>query len=535
MSKFNTATARSRNGIGPITSNTTFDTRTFNGAPAVTRDAKSELFLAAVSDFGGEATFYESADSRSERIARLAREVAVADTEWTVNFVTWLRNEANMRTVSVVVALEAAKALYDNKISGARKLVAGAIRRADEPGEALAYWHATFGRKIPIAVKRGIADAVSKTFNEFSVAKYDTDSHGYRFGDIIELVHPTPRDDKQESVFRFALNRRYNPSDAPEEALTMLQKRAELLALSPEEKRKLITKSKDASAILKGAGLTWEALSGSVSGGMDAKMWEAVIPTMGYMALLRNLRKFEKAGVSDAVLDKVAARIADADEVARSRQLPFRFLSAYRALSGSQSLRFAYPLEKALNASLANVPALKGNTLIMVDRSGSMFWEHSKNTEMTFADTAAIFGSALAMRAENATLVQFGSHWQEIRAAKGASVLKVVDAFGEMGGTETQAAVRAHFRPGYHTRVVVITDEQNSPLSNYYGLRSADVYGDIPKTIPVYTWNLKGYSKGQGVSGVNRTYLGGLTDQSFKLIPMLEAGHDAGWPWETNA
>ena len=74
---------------------------------------------------------------------------------------------------------------------------------------------------------------------------------------------------------------------------------------------------------------------------------------MGYMALLRNLRNFDQAGVSDAVAAQVAARLADPAQVARSRQLPMRFLSAYRA---RPSLRWAYPLEQALGLASATFP-----------------------------------------------------------------------------------------------------------------------------------------------------------------------------------
>src|SRR5690606_7218412 len=138
------------------------------------------------------------------------------------------------------------------------------------------------------------------------------------------------------------------------------------------ERRAIVTQGRPeaVAATLADAGMTWEALAGWLQGPMDARAWEAVIPAMGYMALLRNLRNFDEAGVGDAVAQTVAARLADAEQVRRSRQFPFRFLAAYRA---ARSLRWAYPLERALGHSLANVPALPGRTLILVDRSGSMF------------------------------------------------------------------------------------------------------------------------------------------------------------------
>ena len=538
MSKFNTSTARARNGNGFITSETSPTLRTANGAAGFARDSKSELFLAAVSDFGGENTFYESGEDRTNRITRLTHEVAASDPEWLTAFTLWLREEANMRTVSINVALEGAKALNAANIPGGRTLVKNAIRRADEAGEALAYWFAKHGRKLPSAVKRGIADGAVKAFNEYSLAKYDTSSHAFRFGDIIELTHPSPKDERQSELFKHALERRRDSSATPGETLALLRKRAEFLALTKEEKLAL-AEAPEGVAVLKEAGITWEVLSSALGkGGMTGKAWENMIPSMGYMAVLRNLRNFEQAGVSEHVLDQVAARISDPEEVAKSRQLPFRFLSAFRA--NAHSLRFAFPLEKALKASLVNIPELS-DTLILVDQSGSMFYSQSEKTEMTFADTAAVFGSALAIRGKNNTLVQFGGLSEVIPTNQSSSVLKTVEKFHNMGGTATYDALKKHFDAAKHKRVIVITDEQangtysvltgNPSLWSGYSTRRGDVLDIIPASVPAYTWNLAGYTAGHGASKANRTYFGGLTVQSFKLIPLLEPGHDAGWPW----
>jgi hypothetical protein len=62
---------------------------------------------------------------------------------------------------------------------------------------------------------------------------------------------------------------------------------------------------------------TWEnALSFAGSRVDKARLWTALIPAMGYTALLRNLRNFDEAGVPDDVAARVAARLADPEQVA---------------------------------------------------------------------------------------------------------------------------------------------------------------------------------------------------------------------------
>ncbi|WP_327232627.1 hypothetical protein OG349_00415 [Streptomyces sp. NBC_01317] len=53
----------------------------------------------------------------------------------------------------------------------------------------------------------------------------------------------------------------------------------------------------------------------------------------------------------------VARKIADPEQVARSRMFPFRFWAAYLH---APSLRRGPALDRALNASLAHVAALDG-------------------------------------------------------------------------------------------------------------------------------------------------------------------------------
>lgn len=526
MAKFNRPGTRPAVS-SPVTSEQVPSGRTYEGAPGYARDAKSELFLLAVANMVGESTFYEKAGDRDGRFRDLVHQVAVADVEWMAGFLPWLRGEANMRSAPVVAALEAVRARLAAGLNGGnRQLVASVMRRADEPGEALAYWTSTYGRAVPKPVKRGIADAVQRLYNERSLLKYDTDTRGFRFGDVIDLVHPVPAADKpwQGDLFEHALDRRHKRSEAISDRLEVLQAAKTLAALPGDERRAYVL---DPSLVtsqggLAGAGFTWERLAGWLQGPMDAAAWEAIIPSMGVMALARNLRNFDEAGVSDEVAATVAAKLADPEVIARSRMFPFRFLAAHKA---APSLRWAWPLDQALNHSLANVPRLDGRTLILVDRSGSMFSGVSEKSGLNRADSAAIFGAALAMRAASADLIEFGTNHRPVSIGKGESLLKVLERFTSLGGTNTAEAVRANYRR--HDRVVIVTDEQ--AWGGYYG---ADPLSQVSGTAAVYTWNLAGYRHGHGPSGEgNRHTFGGLSDAAFRLIPLLEAHRDSSWPW----
>jgi hypothetical protein len=517
LSKFNRTTARP-SGTSPITGSTTPTGVTFEGAPGHSRDPKSELFLLAVANMVSEHTFYENADQRDDRYTALIHHNAVADPHWTGGFLRWLRTEGNMRTAATVGALEAAKALLDANLPGGRQVIANTLHRPDEPGEALAYWTSRYGRRLPKPIKRGIADAVTRLYTQRALLKYDTASKGYRFGDVIDLVHPAAGSPEQGDLYRHALDRRHQRDNPIPDSLTLLRANADLRAAAADDPTVLLDADR-----LRAAGMTWEDVLSLAGAKTDkAKLWEAIVPSMGLMALARNLRNFDQAGVSDQVAATVAERFADPEQVAKSRMFPFRWLAAYR---NAPSLRWGHALDKALTASLANVPALPGRTLILVDVSGSMGDRMSGRSELNRADAAGVFAAGLALRADKPTLVWFNSTSGRVDVPSGGSLLRLVEAIPRPnGGTYTAAAVQRWYAG--HDRVVIVTDEQ---ASFAYG---GDPSAQVPAHVPLYTWNLAGYEHGHGPSGSrNRHTFGGLTDAGFRMMPLIEAGGAARWPW----
>lgn len=558
MAKFNTPATHAA-VHSPIRTEPVPTGVTFEGAPGFARDAKSELFLLAVTNMVGERTFHEPADSRDSRFAELIREVALDDREWTVRFLAWLRNSANMRSASLVGAAEAVKALIGNPDvyqtrrldlddeygaevvpSTPRQIVRSVLKRADEPGEFLAYWHSRFGRNEPKAVKRGIADAIvlDGLWDQYELLKYDTVAHPYRFADVIERVHPTGVHRRVKGsvlgdLFEYALDRRHGNDDTIPATMDLVQRTANLRRVAADAPDVLLD-----PAAVRESGLTWEDALSLAGNRVDkARLWEALIPSMGYMALLRNLKGFDEAGVSDTVAATVAAKLADPAEVARSRQLPMRFLSAYRA---APSLRWSWPLEQALDASLTTIPELPGRTLILVDTSTSMNAGFSRDGTLMRWDAAALFGLALGRRCANADVVSFSSNQsyygdapgpktKPFELARGGSVLADVTKWKEGGwflggGTDTAGAVRRHYAG--HDRVVILTDEQAARHDDQ------EVTAAVPQNRMVYTWNLAGYERGHAPSGPGtRHTFGGLNDAAFAMIGLLEAGQNARWPF----
>lgn len=511
------------------------DTRTSEGARGYSYDDRSALFLLAMTNMVGEDTFYEGARARDDRFSMLVRRVAQADPDWLLAMIGWLRAKANMRSASIVAAVEAAH--FTKGTEYPRRFLAAALQRADEPAEALGFWLAKYGRPIPTWLKRGLADAADRLYSEFSALKYDGAGQPIRFADVIELSdarHLGPSTER-DALWVWLLDRRHGHDDVKEiDGLPMIRAREAL----DEAAKDLRSKGSDVAVLLdadrlRGAGHTWESVATLLNGPWTARAWEAVIPSMGYMALLRNLRNFDQAGISASVAKSVAERLADPYEVARSKQLPMRFLSAYRAVEND---RWKPALSDALQSSLGNVPTLDGETLVLIDTSGSMSDAIAgRDSTLKRWDAAAIFGIAFAYANGLDEVQSFstGAKWMPI--PRGASLLNLVERFRSEfflnGGTATGAALReAHARHPEARRALVLTDEQASRADGSVLLALDAITAGRGYS---FTFNLAGYRQGMAPTGSDSRHytLGGLTDQAFALMDHVERGRDQRWPW----
>jgi hypothetical protein len=502
---------------------------TYEGGAGFLREAQSELFLLGVSNMVSEKTFYEDATNRDIRFADLVREVTQQDPDWVARFLPWLRGTANMRTAAIVGAAEYARAMLAmpaefrdtqylaNPRTQVRNVVRSVLQRPDEPGEFIAYWTQGKGnRTLPGGVQRGLQDAVKVLYTERNSFKYDGVGQSWRMGDVVQLVHPKPDTPTQALLFHHLTDRIYNGSKAEvPTGLDMVRANRALQDMPVSGRRALLTAS-TAPALLREAGVTWEALGTWLGGSLGKEGWEAIAPSMGIFALVRNLRNISEAGVSNEAMEAIAARISDPEVIAKSRMFPLRFYTAYREVT---NVVWHYPLEKAITSSLGNIPTFGGRTLVLIDQSGSMSYSLSGKSTVRLSEQAALFGIALGMAAESADVYVYGNAHKRIPLPKGGSILPLVDRYGQadMGGTQTWTTAKALYKG--HDRIVIVTDEQS--FDSPHGLPD----------IPVITFNVQGYKAGHTESSSKRITVGGLSDGGFSLIKAMDARGNGEWPF----
>jgi len=299
----------------------------------------------------------------------------------------WARTEMNVRTTpQVLLAIAAAEPATKGFV---RKYTPRVVQRADEIRQVFAAYlslHAkgvganARGQKLPNSLKRGLADTFGK-FSEAQLMKYDSDVRP-TFRDVLRMVDRAKDYGLPQALYRYFMSGEI--TDVGEMPVIAARK-----ALA-----KKTTLDGEARMLIKASHANWEVVVSQF--GSKKEVWEAVLPEMGYMALLRNLRNLAEQGVD---LTPVLKKLADAKEVARSRQLPFRFYSAYVVMQQAAKLTtpLANALEDALGHSAVSLARLPGVTVIASDNSGSMSSPVSAKSTVTRQNASNLL-AAIAMR-----------------------------------------------------------------------------------------------------------------------------------------
>jgi len=483
------------------------------GARAYQMTPELELYAAVTTTMLSDVT-YEQSNERLKRIQALIQQV---NPLFAARLAVYARRQMNLRTAPVVLATELAKVHRgDSLVSNTIEQI---VQRPDEIMEVLAYYQATNNRtatkklnRISKQVQKGLAASFNK-FDEYQFAKYDRDAT-VKLRDALFLVHPKAKDEAQQDLFNKIVNK---------ELKTPYTWETELSAL----------------------GQTLYDNNASRQDAIKAK-WEELIDSrrMGYMATLRNLRNILEANVSAAHIKQVYDYLSDEKAILNSKQLPFRFLAAYRELKGVKNGHTSYileALEKAVTLSVANMTGfdLETRVVIACDVSGSMQKAISPKSKILLYDIALLLGMILQSKCKNVLTGMFGDTWKTV-ALPAKNILSNVDAFyareGEVGYATNGFLVLKDLvdRKYVADKVMLFTDLQlwdsktnNATNQNTMTYQWA-VYKKIAPNAKLYLFDLAGYGQSPLSTLQNDVHLiAGWSDKIFEVMEAMENGENA--------
>lgn len=371
----------------------TYTGTTNEGAPARRMTGEQALRRSVMACMLWEKEFYEDGVSVATRIRALARDLPLSKVS---AIAIEARQKHNLRHAPLLLCV--AMAERGGAIVG--DTLVQVIQRADELSEFVALYWKDGKKPMSKQVKRGLGEAFKK-FDEYQLAKYDR-ATAVRLRDVLFLTHPKPMNRKQAALWKRLANDELATPD------------------------------------------TWEV---ALSGGANKKdTFERLIRegSLGYLALLRNLRTMHKEHVDKALV---------ADALTKGTAWPFRFIAAARAVPAWEDI-----IEKAMLASMQSEEKADGRTIVLVDVSGSMDAPISAKSDLHRVDAACGVAIVARERYSDVRVFSFSNNLVEIPARHGFALRDAIVKSQSHQNTALGAAVAA--LPEYD-RLIVVTDEQS--------------------------------------------------------------------------
>jgi 60 kDa SS-A/Ro ribonucleoprotein len=456
-------------------------TKTTNLAGGEAYKASNELALVSLllTSFVSN-QFYRTTDQSLDELKKYIK--SMKNKEFIAKSAIFARDEFGMRSITHALAGELASELTGKEWG--KNFYEKVITRVDDMTEIMSYYlnNKTDKKhpKFPNSLKKGFAKAFDK-FDAYQLAKYKGDNKEVKLVDVVNLVHPVPTDRNKE-----ALNSLVNGD---------------------------LKNTKTWESMLSAAGQ--QAQDEEDLSKLKSDAWSDLILTkkIGYFALLRNLRNIIQQAPS--AIPAACALLTDESMIKRSRVLPFRFTTAYEEISklGSSSdvRTVLVAINQALDISSCNVPKFDGETLVVIDVSGSMSGKP--------AEIASLFGAMIA-KANNCDVMTFATNANYKSYNPMDSILTIRNGFRFSGGGTNFHSIFQTANKKYD-RIVILSDMQgwigyNCPskeFNDYKNRFNCDPY--------VYSWDLQGYSTLQFPE--SKVFcLAGFSEKVFDIMKLME-------------
>lgn len=477
------------------------------GAEAFKLSSELELYTAVVTS-SLSSKFYETAEEQIDRMAAL---ISRCDHKFVAQLAVYARTEMNLRSIPLFLVVELARIHKGDDLVS--RTVDRVVLRADEIMELLMCYQwrnpqtgiKKLGR-LSHQIQLGLQHAFNR-FDEYQFAKYDRENLEVKLRDALFLVHPKAKDEDQQALFDKIANKTLQTPYTWETEFSALGQQH----FETSEAKQAAFKAK------------WEELIGSGK--------------LGYMALLRNLRNILEAGVADEVIRSVADRISNPNEVARAKQFPFRYLSAYKEIldiASPNTTLVLNALEGACQVSAANITGFNPTSRVMLDcdMSGSMRHSISLHSKVQYYEVGIMLSMLLQNRCEKVISGIFADEWKVINLPQ-SSILSNTDAIrnriGEVGyGTYGGLPIEWLISQGIQMdKVMVFTDCEfwgEFEFGKYFS-KLWDDYKRIAPDAHLYLFDLAGYGHSPiELPREDVSLISGWSDRVFDMLAAIEQG-----------
>jgi 60 kDa SS-A/Ro ribonucleoprotein len=214
---------------------------------------------------------------------------------------------------------------------------------------------------------------------------------------------------------------------------------------------------------------------------LGTAQWTEIALNGGWHFVRMNLNTFARHGVlkDKEVVKKLAAKLSDAEEIARAKAFPYQLFMAYTMTKDSADIPrpLIDALHDAMEIATKNVPAFDGEVWVFPDVSGSMGSPVTGNrgtatSKMTYVDVAALVAASILRTSRQAHVIPVDTQLHtNYRPEPRDSVMTNANKLRKFGGggTNLSLALDHILKSGKKADVVLfISDNESWADRSYY-------------------------------------------------------------------
>ncbi len=493
MAKFN----NTNRGINSKT-----DTTNKDGFASFSRDSfKQEVASIVLNTMLNGNSFYETEAERIQNIETMIANDPDTYGEFLAKAMVYTRNEGNLRSISHLMGT-----LLTEKVKGQTFMKPALVKsmiRPDDAEEMVALWNTRNpGKMIPNSLRKAIKISLENKWDAYQLRKY-FGSGSVKVSNLINISHPTPKDEAQRVMFKQAL----------EGTLPNISTAQTVNADSTGEDR------------------------AQAYGKMLAER------KLGYMAALKNIKNILESGASDETITNLVGLLENENAVLKSRLLPFRFVQAYNIVDSMtmdriKAKRILKAIEQGFIYSAKNIPIVEDGESIalLLDESASMggMWSSAKGDKAPFEIGKTLMASMLVGLDKDKTLGYLWADSAREVSVDGSPMEFIKRTTTRGGGTNLGQAIDLLIKSRtFVDKLVIFTDmQQNSIGGGWSGGKDFNNmikdYRKINPNVKVLFWNLEGYGGGTPMKLTNGVLeVAGFSDNMLSVIPKMWKDKDA--------
>lgn len=338
--------------------------------------------------------------------------------------------------------------------------------------------------------------------------------------DVVRMVHPKPADAARKAFYGWLIGRPYDVAALPAEIAAFEAWKANRSRPLPPVPFEWLTAFE-----------------------LTAQDWAILSTRIGWQALRMNLNTLARNGAFDVagVTEAVAARLADADVIAKVRPMPYQLMVALGHADDGVPLKVQAALEDALEQSLVRVPSVPGRIVVCPDVSGSMSspatgYRKGASSKVRCIDVAALVAAAMLRTNRDARVLPFEQSVVKLKLEANARVAVNAAKLAAVGGGGTNVSAPLAVLNAERAKVdlvVIVSDNESWVDASRRGSTATTQEWNKLKTrnpgAKLVCVDIQPYGTTQAQSRADILNVGGFSDAVFDHVARFATGETRDW------